>query len=58
MNCMTSTPPAIVAQMQAKGMIEQPGVWGPEKVIDPEYFFKELGKREMQVLVTLKERLV
>jgi len=51
----TGVPASIVAQMQAKGMIKEPGVWGPEKVIDPEYFFKELARREMQVRVTIKK---
>ena len=55
--CSTGIPPSIVAQMQAKGMIKPPGVWGPEQVIDPEYFFKELAKREMHVQVTIKEDL-
>jgi len=52
----TGVPPSIVAQMQIKGMIKEPGVWGPE-VIDPEYFFKELARREMRVEVTKKEVL-
>jgi len=55
--CSTGVPPSIVAQMQAKGMIKEPGVWGPEQVIDPEYFFKELAKREMRFQVTIKEEL-
>jgi saccharopine dehydrogenase-like NADP-dependent oxidoreductase len=53
--CATSVPPSIVAQMQAKGMIKEPGVWGPEKVVDQEHFFKELAKREMEIQVTQKE---
>lgn len=52
----TGTPPSIAAQMQAQGMIGRAGVWGPE-VIDPELFFAELGKREMQITVTRKEAL-
>jgi len=56
-HCATQVPPSIVAQMQAKGMIKEPGVWAPEQVIDPEYFFKELGKREMRVQVMIKEYL-
>jgi len=55
--CSTGVPPSIVAQMQTKGMIKEPGVWGPEQVIDPEYFFKELAKREMHIQVTIKEEL-
>lgn len=53
--CATQVPPSIVAQMQVKGMIEQPGVWAPEQVIEPEYFFRELAKREMCIQVTIKE---
>jgi len=55
--CSTGVPPSIVAQMQAKGMIKEPGVWGPEQVIDPDYFFKELTKREIRFQVTTKEDL-
>lgn len=53
----TGVPPAIVAQMQVEGMISEPGVWAPEQIIDPNYFFKELTKREMEVVVTRKEAL-
>jgi lysine 6-dehydrogenase len=53
--CATSVPPSIVSQMQSKGMIREPGVWGPEKVIDQDYFFKELAKREMEFHVKKKE---
>jgi len=56
-DCSTGVPPSIVAQMQVEGIIKEPGVWGPEQVIDPEYFFKELAKREMCVEVTIKEAL-
>jgi lysine 6-dehydrogenase len=52
----TGTPPSITAQMQAKGIVEKPGVWGPE-IINPELFFAELAKREMQVTITKKEIL-
>jgi len=52
----TGTPPAIASVMQAKGMIQKPGVWGPE-IIDPDYFIAELGKREMRVEVTSKKVL-
>ena len=52
----TGTPPSITAQMQAKRIIDKPGVWGPE-VIDPELFFSELAKREMEVTVMKKEIL-
>ena len=53
----TGVPSSIVAQMQCQRLIQNPGVWGPE-VIDPEFFFNELGKREMQVMVVTKEVLV
>jgi saccharopine dehydrogenase-like NADP-dependent oxidoreductase len=56
-DCAVGVPPSIVAQMQAKGMIKEPGVWAPEQVIDPEYFFKELVKRELEIWVTTKEHL-
>lgn len=52
----TGTPPSITAQMQAMGIIDRAGVWGPE-IIDPEIFFEELEKREMQVTVARKEIL-
>jgi lysine 6-dehydrogenase len=55
--CATSVPPSIAAQMACKGMIKEPGVWGPEKVINQDYFFKELSKREMKIEVTRKEIL-
>jgi saccharopine dehydrogenase-like NADP-dependent oxidoreductase len=50
----TGTPPSIAAQMQAQGIIAQPGVWGPE-IIDPELFFAELVKREMEISIVKKE---
>jgi saccharopine dehydrogenase-like NADP-dependent oxidoreductase len=52
----TGVPPCIAAQMQVEGRI-QPGVWGPEQAIEPEYFFRELAKREMRIQVTKKEDL-
>jgi len=52
----TGVPPSIAAQMQVKGMIK-PGVWAPEQVITPEYFFSELAKREIRVQVATKEDL-
>jgi saccharopine dehydrogenase-like NADP-dependent oxidoreductase len=53
----TGVPPSITAQMQVKGMIKEPGVWGPEQVIAPEHFFSELARREIRVQVTMKEDL-
>lgn len=55
--CATSVPPSIAAQMQVNGMIKEPGVWGPEKVIDTDYFFKELTKREMTFQISKKETI-
>ncbi|MEW5722507.1 MAG: saccharopine dehydrogenase NADP-binding domain-containing protein [Thermodesulfobacteriota bacterium] len=52
----TGAPPSMAAQMQAKGLIPRPGVFGPE-IIDPEYFFRELAQREMKVQVTVREDL-
>jgi len=51
----TGVPPSIVAQMQVKGMIKEAGVWPPEQVIAPEYYFSELAKREIRVQVTTRE---
>jgi len=48
-------PPSIAAQIQVRGMIKEPGVWAPEQVIAPEYFFNELAKREMRVQVTMRQ---
>lgn len=45
----TSIPPSIVAQMLAKGQVEQKGVYPPEKCINTSLFFKELAKRGMEV---------
>jgi len=53
----TGVTPSIVAQMQVKGMIREPGVWGPEQVVNPEYFFKELAKREIYIKSEIKENI-
>lgn len=45
----TCVPPSIVAQMLAKGEVEQKGVFPPEKCIESESFFRELAKRGMEV---------
>ena len=45
----TSTPPAVVSQWQASGKIKEPGVFPAEATVDPEPFFKELGKRKIRV---------
>ena len=46
----TGVPCAIAAQFIASGIIEKSGVYAPESIIEPELFFKELGKRGIMVL--------
>ena len=53
----TGVPPSIAAQMQVRGMIKEAGVWPPEQVIAPEYFFSELAKRDIRVQVATEEDL-
>jgi saccharopine dehydrogenase-like NADP-dependent oxidoreductase len=50
-------PSSIVAQMMLKGDIKkEPGVFGPEAIVDPELFFKELDKRKVaEIHITKKE---
>lgn len=50
-------PSSIVAQMMLKKEINnEPGVFGPEALVDPESFFKELDKRKMaDIHITRKE---
>jgi saccharopine dehydrogenase-like NADP-dependent oxidoreductase len=45
----TSVPPAVVSEWQATGKIKKPGVFPPEATVDPEPFFKEMGKRKIRV---------
>jgi saccharopine dehydrogenase-like NADP-dependent oxidoreductase len=45
----TSVPPSIVANWLVKGKIDRRGTLPPEACIDPEPFFKELGKRKILV---------
>jgi saccharopine dehydrogenase-like NADP-dependent oxidoreductase len=45
----TAVPPAIVSQWQMNGKIKEPGVFPAEATVDPEPFFKELGKRKIKV---------
>lgn len=45
----TGVPLSIIAQMITKGQIEQKGVLPPELCIEPKIFFKELGKRRIEV---------
>lgn len=46
----TGVPPSIIAQMIVKGKITQKGVFPPEQCIDPPVFFKELKKRNIEML--------
>jgi saccharopine dehydrogenase-like NADP-dependent oxidoreductase len=45
----TSVPPSIVANWLASGKIKLRGTLPPEACIDPEPFFKELGRRKIMV---------
>jgi lysine 6-dehydrogenase len=45
----TSVPPSIVASWLVNGKIDKRGTLPPEACIDPETFFKELGKRKILV---------
>ena len=45
----TSVPPAIVAHWQHTKRIKEAGVFPAEATVDPEPFFKELGKRKIYV---------
>jgi saccharopine dehydrogenase-like NADP-dependent oxidoreductase len=45
----TAVPPAVVSLWQMKGKIREPGVFPAEATVDPEPFFKELGKRKIHV---------
>ena len=46
----TGVPCAIAAQYLASGVVKRRGVFAPESVIEPELFFRELGRRGIQVL--------
>lgn len=48
-NIDTGMPASIIAQMIEKEIITERGSFAPEAVVPPEYFFKELRKREMIV---------
>jgi hypothetical protein len=39
----------VVSHWQSTGKIKLPGVFPPESTIDPEAFFKEMGKRKIRV---------
>ena len=45
----TSVPPAIVAHWQHSKRIKEPGVFPAEATVEPEPFFKELGRRKILV---------
>jgi len=45
----TSVPPAIVAHWQRTKRIKESGVFPAEATVEPEAFFKELGKRKIYV---------
>jgi len=45
----TSVPPSITAEWLAHGKIKKRGTLPPEACIDPEPFFRELGKRKIMV---------
>lgn len=49
----TAVPPSIIAQMIAVGKIRAKGVLPPEQCIEPEEFFRELGKRKMEIKVRM-----
>ena len=46
----TSVPPAVVSHWQSTGKIKPPGVFPPESTIDPEEFFKEMGRRKIRAV--------
>jgi saccharopine dehydrogenase-like NADP-dependent oxidoreductase len=45
----TSVPPSIVANWLATGKISKRGTLPPEACVDPEPFFRELGRRKIMV---------
>jgi len=45
----TSVPPAIVSHWQLTKRIKEPGVFPAEATVDPEPFFRELGRRKIRV---------
>ncbi len=47
----TGTPPSIAAQMIVGGQVKATGVLPPELCLEPEIFFKELKKRDMEIFV-------
>ena len=45
----TSVPPAIVSHWQMTKKIKEPGVFPAEATVEPEPFFRELGRRKIRV---------
>ena len=52
----TGVAPSVAAQWLAEGRIE-PGVYPPERALEPKKFFKELEKRGIITQVTVTERI-
>lgn len=50
----TGSPPSIVAQMIAKGVIRKRGVYPPEKAVEPSALYSELRKRGMRIVIQEK----
>ena len=50
----TGVPPSIVAQMIAGGEVKGPGMFPPEKIIDPDLFFERLAERGIRYSVTVE----
>ncbi|MBI4174688.1 MAG: saccharopine dehydrogenase NADP-binding domain-containing protein [Candidatus Aenigmarchaeota archaeon] len=53
----TGTPPSIVAQMLAGGIIKKRGVLPPELCVPPPRFFQELARRGMEIFITEKRKV-
>lgn len=51
----TGVPPSIIAQMIANGKIKQRGALPPELCVPAEMFFRELEKRDMKIMMTVKK---
>jgi saccharopine dehydrogenase-like NADP-dependent oxidoreductase len=49
-------PLAVGARMLGSGQVKERGAMGPERAIQPEIFFGELAKRELEVTVMLKHK--
>lgn len=53
---LTSVPASIIAQWIAEGKINKRGVLPPETIIEPEEFFKDLKKRNVNIIINKKEK--